>query len=279
MTHDDMDKLDIQALGHYILWDDAGFNALTEGPRHRRALLSRLFDKKSSGLLREQLISNFLGLSHNSKMHSTTDGVTTYDAVHPITGDCYEIKAEEHTTNNPGRKTQSGQLAGAGVFSNIQDEAGILKFKNDNPMIAHGMFGDGRLLALVTFRLSDTTAIERITKYCLGDTKTEPRYMFSNWEHANFNLMYVAPQWPVTINKRYRKIFHKKLSMSLSPELAQLRSDLQNLPQVSVPKKRSRVSTKSRTRLQIPIPCMVDLGQQQTLDFAEIQSTYPYVIS
>jgi hypothetical protein len=261
MTHDDMDKLDIQALGHYILWDDAGFNALTEGPRHRRALLARLFDKKSSGLLREQLISNFLGLSHNSKMHSTTDGITTYDAVHPITGDCYEIKAEEHTTNNPGRKNQSGQLAGAGIFSNIQDEAGILKFKNDDPMIAHGMFGDGRLLALVTFRLSDTTAIERITKYCLGNTKTEPRYMFSNWQHANYNLMYVA------------------LSMSLSPELAQLRSDLQNLPQVPAPKKRSRALTKSRTKLQIPTPCMAGLDRQQILDFAEIQSTYPCVIS
>lgn len=107
---------DMDSLYHYMMWNDLEFEKSTDGPNHRRLIKSLLIEKKSTGLIREALIAKHLGLIHNTKMHSTTDGVTTFDAVHPVTNICYEIKAEQHTTNNIDRKSQNGQLSGTGVL-------------------------------------------------------------------------------------------------------------------------------------------------------------------
>lgn len=214
LSDTEMDSLDMQALLHYAQWNDVEFHNFTEGPRHRRALLAKAMDKKSSGLLREKLIAMKLGLVHNTKMHSTTNGVTTFDGIHPVTQECYEIKAEEHTTNNPDRRHQSGQISGTGVFSTVVDQITYDKLITNNPIIAHGMFGDGRLLCLATFRLSETYCAKRIHRYCFGESKTEPRYALVDWvDSPGMNLHYVSAFWPDHIAPKYKKLFQTKWMM------------------------------------------------------------------
>lgn len=216
MTDTEMDELDLKAMVNYALWDDENFERLTEGPRQRRSLLARLLDKKSSGLLREKIIAHILKLRHNTRLHSTTDGITTFDGIDELTNICYEIKAEEHTSNNPDRKTQSGQIAGVGVFSTIKTRDHINKLTLANPMIAHGMFGDGRLLSLSRFRLNDTNCMARIASYALRDTSTEPRYALSDWISCpTLDLVFVADAWPSHIAPKHRNtmqsLWQKKL--------------------------------------------------------------------
>lgn len=264
MTYDDMDEMDKKAIDCYIIHDDIGFENFTEGPRHRRALEGKLLNKKSTGLIREELIARFLGLKHNTRMHSTTDGVTTFDAVDTITDDCYEIKAEEHTTDNPDRKTQSGQLSGTGVFSSIRTQEHIDKLSNDNPMIAHGMFGDGRLLCLVRFRLMDSKAIDRITKYALGATTTEPRYSFADWINCpTLDIVYVSDNWPKHINPKYRKIMQdrwKRKHLLIQSNTSSPILDLLQVPKTVTIQQTSTLYTE-------------DSDPQQNLDFVDTQST------
>lgn len=207
---------DMNAIYEYILWNDEKFEELTEGPRHRNLILSLMADKKSNDLMRERLIAKFLGLNHNNRMHSTTNGITTFDAVHPMTNLCYEIKTEQHTSNNAERSTQNGQLNGAGAFSSIRDIDGINKLISDNPIIAHGMFGDGRLLSLSTFKLSESNAITRISKYHLNNSKTTPKYAFTDWiDIPTLKIEYVSEKWPAHIAPKYRKIFFSKWQSNL----------------------------------------------------------------
>lgn len=228
---------DMDSLYHYMMWNDLEFEKATDGPNHRRLIKSLLIEKKSTGLIREALIAKHLGLIHNTKMHSTTDGITTFDAVHPVTNICYEIKAEQHTTNNIDRKSQNGQLSGTGVFSTIVDEASFTKLKTENPMIAHGMFLDGRLLLLVTFRLSDTKGIDRIEKYFRGNSKTEPRYSYQDWvNHPELKIEYVSPNWPDDVSKKYRTEFMTRAGLIQ--------------PNTSLPKKRSARLSKNRPNEQ-----------------------------
>lgn len=277
MTDEEMDELDMQALVQYTLGDDFGFESLSEGPRQQRTLLTKLMDKKSTGLLRERLIARILGLVHNPKMHSTTDGVTTFDGVHPVTGICYEIKAEEHTTNNPDRKIQSGQLAGVGVFSTIVSQAHIDKLTLDNPMIAHGMFGDGRLLCLVTFRLGDSNGLERITRYALSEKSTEPRYAFSDWiDCPTLEIVYVADSWPDHMNLKYKKIMQAKW---LAKALLAQQVVTPIAPNIVVPVVDSEALAKNHPMTQISNPCIEDLGPQQSLDFGDTQPIYLFDLS
>lgn len=214
---------DINALQKYMLWDDIGFEACTEGPRHRGLLKDIMCDKKVNVLIREKLIANYLGLEHNSKMHSTTDGITTYDAVKLLSGRCFEIKAEQHTRNNADRASDRCQITGTGVFGGVTDLAAINKLILDNPRIAHGMFLDGRLLAIVTFDFSSSGAADRISRYCLGDTKTAPRYTFTDWIDApGLIVEYISPNWPSNLYSKYRKLLRKKYNQQLQPVVISL---------------------------------------------------------
>jgi hypothetical protein len=247
MTNDEMDELDKKAIDRYMLWDDVGFASFTEGPRHRRALQAKILNKKSTGLIREEHLARFLGLKHNTRMHSTTDGITTFDAVDESNQDCYEIKAEEYTTNNPDRKIQSGQLTGTGVFSNITSQDHIDRLRKNDPMIAHGMFGDGRLLCVVRFRLSHSKALDRISKYALGETATEPRYALSDWiDCPTLEIVYVSENWPAHMAPKCRATMLKRWRAQ------QEESILEN---TSSPKKRSSRSSKIDPTQQTPILC------------------------
>lgn len=254
---------DMNALHRYILWDDTEFELLTEGPRHRQLLLSILNDKKSNVLLREALIARQLGLKHNTQMHSTVNGVTIFDATCPVFGNHYEIKDEQHTSGNLDRKSQSGQLSGTGVFSTIVDDGTFNKLRDSDPTIAHGMFIDGRLVLLVTFKLSECqAALDRIERYFRGPTKTAPRYSYQDWCNLpNLKIEYVSPYWPEHISKKYRKEFMQRAGL------------LPIQPQTSSQKKRSSPSTKSHPSLQTPIPCTLTHDQQLILDFVDTQPT------
>jgi len=246
MTDEEMDELDKQAIDRYMINDDVGFEMLTEGPRQQRTLKAKIINKKSTGLIREEHIARFLGLKHNTRMHSTTDGVTKFDATDEINNDCYEIKAEEHTTDNTDRKTQSGQLTGTGVFSTITSQDHIDKLRDNDPMIAHGMFGDGRLLCLVRFRLSHSKALDRITRYALGTSSTEPRYAFSDWiDCPTLDIVYVSDYWPAHIAPKYKKIMQKKWKQK------------QDMKQVALPDSDSSQGSKTDSTPQTPIPCKV----------------------
>ena len=256
---------DMSALYQFIMWDDEKFINLTEGPRHRQLILSILSDKKSNVLIREALIARKLGLVHNTKMHSTTNGVTSFDATHPITARCYEIKAEQYTTNNQDRKTQSGQITGTGVFSTIDDEASFIKLRDASPMIAHGMFYDGRMLGLVTFELIDCPAIDRIEKYFRGSTKTAPRYSYQDWINSpSLKIEYISDKWPDNISRKYKKELIAKLLMQ------QILENNSSLELDSVQ------PTKIDPTQQTSIPYTEVIDQQQNLDFEEIQ---PIVLS
>lgn len=202
---------DMDAIFYYSTWDDKKFNELTEGPRHRGLIIDMLKDKKSTGLIREAIIAKFLKLERNTRMHSTSNGVTTFDAVHIETQTCYEIKAEQHTVDNPDRVSQSGQLAGVGVFSSISKAPekvnwALSKLIDGDPMIGHGMFLDGRMLSLVTFRLSDAPdAVGRISDYAKRQNETVPRYSYSDWAYIDkLNVVYHSPFWPENISNKYR---------------------------------------------------------------------------
>ena len=277
MTDEDMDELDMKALDRYILGDDTGFAKFTEGPRHQRSLISKLIDKKSTGLLRERLIARFLGLKHNTRMHSTTDGITTFDGVDEGTGNCYEIKAEEHTTNNPDRKTQSGQISGVGIFSTIVSQEHIDKLTLDNPIIAHGAFGDGRLLFLVKFRLKDSDGLARIARYALGNTLTEPRYLLSDWINCpTLELLYVADNWPNHMAPKCKKtmqaMWQKKLLKDQEAKVEEQLITQNNILLISD----FDPLTKNHPNLQNTIPYIEDSDPQQSLDLEEIQ---PIVLS
>jgi len=257
---------DMNALHRYILWDDAEFELLTEGPRHRQLLLSILDDKKSNVLLREALIARQLGLKHNTQMHSTVNGESIFDATCLVFGNHYEIKAEQHTSENLDRKFQSGQLSGTGVFSTIVDDASFNRLRDNDPIIAHGMFIDRRLVLFVTFRLSECqAALDRIERYFRGSTKTAPRYSYQDWYNIpSLKIEYVSPHWPANISRKYRKEFMQRAGL------------LPIQPQTSSQKKRSAPSTKSHPNLQIPIPCTLTHGQQLILNF---EDTLPICLS
>lgn len=198
---------DLDLLQAYMLWDDNTVDELVDGPNHKRLLQAVMSDKLSSGIMRERLIARYLGLDHNSRMHSTTKGVTTFDATDPTTGIHYEVKAEQYTSNNPNRSTQNGQLSGTGIFP-VTNQEGIDKLIANNPMIAHGMFMDGRLLCLVTFRLLSSNGINRITEYCLSSKKTAPRYTFSDWKDCpDLTVHYLCDYWPDKVVPKYKKFF------------------------------------------------------------------------
>lgn len=275
-TDDEIDdELDMQALSAYIFWDDQRFESLTEGRRHRRSLISKLLDKKSTGLLRERLIARTLGLEHNPKMHSTTDGITTFDGVDKSNNDCYEIKAEEHTTNNPDRKIQSGQIGGVGVFSTIETQDHIDKLRAANPMIAHGMFGDGRLLSLSKFRLLDSLALDRISRYALGETSTEPRYALSDWINCpTLKLVYVADKWPAHIAPKCRNTMQAMW-------LKQTQLEALKLLQLNIASRDPYFDLLSRIdpNLQNTTPYTEEIVQLQILDLLDIQPIFLSEIS
>lgn len=202
---------DMAALYKRMLYDDVGFNEMTEGPRHRNLLIGVLTSKHSSSLIRERLVAEFLGLQHITKMHSTTDDFSTYDAVEVFTGKPFEIKAEQHVRVNLDRKTNGGQISGTGLFSSISGAESIDKLLDDNPRIAHGMFLDDRLLCIVSFDFALSDAPKRIMKYFHGGKKTVPRYMYCDWINTiSLVVEYISPYWPRDLYTKYKRDLTRK---------------------------------------------------------------------
>jgi len=193
----------------YALHDDFEFNTLTDD--HQEMIECIMKDKLGNALIREKIVCKVLGVTHNPNMFSTFDGYTTFDGTHPITNKHHEVKTEQYTSGNEGRKSgDNGQLAGVGIFGGMKNDLDMVRSLIDgDPVISHGMFADGRLLVICTFQLSNApNAVERMLDYASRPTKTAVRYMYSDWIYAKgLRVEYLSPNWPRHIAPKYRTAF------------------------------------------------------------------------
>lgn len=194
------------------------FLASTDGPRHR-ALVSWVMNyKHTNSIIREKIVARVLGLVHNPRLHSTHLGVTTYDATDATTGAHYEIKTEQHNSACGHISKSSGQLSGSGMFGNITCAADLADIVAKDPVIAHGMFIDGILCGVATFKLSSATvAVDRIKRYCQSKAKTVPRYSYSDWGNdPSTNFRIFNYRWPETVSVKYRTRFQQAADSGLA---------------------------------------------------------------
>ena len=187
------------------------FMEVTDGQRHQALVKWVMMYKHTNSLIRERIVAKALDLEHNTKVHSTYKGVTTFDAT-DNNGNYYEIKTEQYNVGNDDREIAYGQLSGTGLFGNIINHEDAKKLQESNPMIAHGMFINGKLVSISTFRLSDAPdAFSRIVKYASSDKRTVPRYMFSDWKSCkNLTVNMFSHSWPDTVAPSYKKFFARK---------------------------------------------------------------------
>lgn len=170
----------------------------TDGPRHRALVEWIMKNKHINPLVRERVVAEVLNLQHNIAMHSTYNGETTFDATDTSSGIHYEIKTEQHNTIVPFRKTISGQVVGSGCFSQITCKEDAEKLFDLNPVIAHGIFVDGKVCGVATFKLIDLpSAVERILRHAQSSTKTAPKYLLSDWkDNPSTEIRLVSSNWP-----------------------------------------------------------------------------------
>ena len=187
------------------------FLASTDGPRHRALVAWVMNYKHTNGIIREKIVARALGLVHNPRLHSTHLGTTTYDATDASTGIHYEIKTEQHNSACENISKSSGQLRGSGMFSNITCTADLDDIVAKDPVIAHGMFIDGVLCGVATFKLSSVpVAVDRIQRYCQAKTKTVPRYTYSDWgDDPSTDFRVFNYRWPETVSVKYRMRFQQ----------------------------------------------------------------------
>jgi hypothetical protein len=199
----------------YAMHDDTEFNQLTSD--HQEMIECIMHDKLGNSLIREKIVCRMLGVTNNPNMFSTSDGSTTFDGTHPISLAHYEVKTEQHTSGNDGRRYgDNGQLQGVGLFGGMTNDVAMIKsiIAND-PVIAQGMFADGRLLAVNTFLLSETPlAADRMIDYASRNNKTAPRFMYNDWAHEfTTKLEYLSDYWPEHISPKYKEEFTKKKAL------------------------------------------------------------------
>ena len=205
----------------FALHDDSEF--LTLATDHQEMIKFIMLDKLGNPLVREKIVCKVLGVTHNPNMFSTYNGSTTFDGTHPETQKHYEVKTEQFNTNNNGRKNgDNGQLSGAGVFGGMKDDISMIHtlIKN-NPIIAHGMFADGRLLAVCTFQLSDAPeAINRMLDYATKDSKTAVRYLYGDWANIdNMTVEYMSTNWPDHVAPKYRAHFANRVQIQENKQI------------------------------------------------------------
>lgn len=188
----------------------------TDGQRHRDMVKWIMHHKHTNSLIRERIVAQVLGLNHNPRMHSTSSGITTYDASDGNTGVHYEIKTEQHNTNHKDTVNGKTQIKGSGVFSGISKPSQIEALLSNDPVIAHGIFIDGLLCGLATFRLSETpSAVERLYKH--SGTQTKPKYMFNDWINSpNTQYRAFSYRWPESVCVKYRNIFETSASAGIA---------------------------------------------------------------
>ena len=197
----------------------------TDGQRHRDMVKWIMNHKHTNSLIRERIVAQVLGLNHNPRMHSTSSGITTYDASNFDTGIHYEIKTEQHNTRHEsdvGRYTT--QIKGAGQFSGISSAKHIDTLLSNDPVIAHGIFIDGFLCGLATFKLSETpSAVNRLYKYSqssMSGKLTKPKYMFNDWiSNPKTQYCVFSYRWPKTVCVKYRAIFESAATSGIAKVL------------------------------------------------------------
>lgn len=194
---------------YYATFQTDRFIQSTDGPRHRKLVEWVMHYKHTNSIIREKIVARALGLAHNPRLHSSYNGITTYDATDTDTNIHYEIKTEQHNTTGTLRKFAKCQINGSGAFGNLSTQADIDNLLKNNPVIAHGLFIDGRLCGIATFNLKDIpSAVGRITRYTLTNSKTTPKYQFADWcSHPGTKIKYFSQNWPTTVAARYRAVF------------------------------------------------------------------------
>ena len=201
----DLLNISFESCYYYATNQMKEFEDHTDGPRHRKLVEWIMHYKHTNGIIREKIVAKALGLVHNPRLHSTCNGIASYDATDTTTGNHYEIKTEQYNTVCDTRVHPRSQLTGAGLFGSTDYTT---LFEHD-PTIAHGMFINGKLCGVATFKLSETLgAKNRIYKYSQSNNKTVPRYIFSDWG-ASPNTQYKIfnHQWPEQVAVKYRTVF------------------------------------------------------------------------
>ena len=170
---------------YYATFQTDRFIQSTDGPRHRKLVEWVMHYKHTNSIIREKIVARALGLAHNPRLHSSYNGITTYDATDTDTNIHYEIKTEQHNTTGTLRKFAKCQINGSGAFGNLSTQADIDNLLKDIP-----------------------SAVGRITRYTLTNSKTTPKYQFADWcSHPGTKIKYFSQNWPTTVAARYRAVF------------------------------------------------------------------------